>query len=745
MRRVGAGEAPVRRTSAVAAVLLLTIIGSVLLAAGQRAAASQTRVGQAQSQVTVMITGLSRQWAAPGQTITVRGTLTNNSKQQITSPVVQLESSGTVISGIDDLVPYTSGDLVAVSPVSGASWRDRGNLAARSSVGWSARLPVDEIGMTTFGVYQLTAEAGNVYYPDLASASTFLPYMPARHGTYSYSIPRPEKVAWVWPLIGEPILDEPWQLPRDVCTGSQARQLAASMTGSGRLAELLSAGMSGHGSTLASRDSITWAIDPALLANAAALADCPSGPYRAAAKAWLSRLSAATSGQPVFVTPYADLDLTSLISQGQAEDVREAFDLGRTVAGQILHRNMDPSASGGQITGIAWPADGIQGQATLESLAAKDGVGTVLVGSQAMPQTDATVVRTLDGEGSYDTVLLANDDLTDLLGSASNAPGSAFATSQLFLAETAEMAAASPSGSVVVAPPQRWRPPAGLAASLLSATASAPWLKPTSLSSLAAAKKAPLAQSAPALGGQATFSTRVLHQLRRLDQQIQRIQNLQAVPDADLYLAVAAIESSAWNQSPGRAASLYKAAEKYVSAQLGTAQQGNVEIVADSRNTLGGLKGPVPVSIYNRLDYAVQVRLRVQTSQASGGTVTVTESPSGLITIPAHHQVPIKLHLQASQTGPVAITMWLVNRTGQPLASAPVRVTVRATQFGTLAVIIIAVALGIFLIASAARAVRRGRPAPADDAAGGATVGGEADNVMSEDPALGAAGKSGLR
>ena len=95
--------------------------------------------------------------------------------------------------------------------------------------------------------------------------------------------------------------------------------LAASLASGGRLSGLLAAGTS----TPAAR-SLTWAIDPALLADAATM----TKPYRVgstptcaargpdtaspAAAAWLAGLRSATAGQPVFVTPYADADVAAL-------------------------------------------------------------------------------------------------------------------------------------------------------------------------------------------------------------------------------------------------------------------------------------------------------------------------------------------------------------------------------------------------------------------------------------------------
>ncbi len=151
-------------------------------------------------------------------------------------------------------------------------------------------------------------------------------------------------------------------------------------------------------------------------------------------------------------------------------------------------------------------------------------------------------------------------------------------------------------------------------------------------------------------------------------------------------------------------------------------EQNRVQIVAGKagiRITLGGLKGSVPVSIDNRLGFAIKVRMRLSFSQATG--VKIVEDPA-VVTIPAHSPRTIKLHIQAAEVGSTTITMRLETQHGQLLPSAAARMTVQATQVGVLGMIIFACALGVFLIASAARAVHHGRPVPAGtggDAAGG--------------------------
>ena len=763
-RRAGSGLA--------AAVALAGLLLPAALVATLGVAQAAT-VQPVSTPASIAITGMNPQWAAPGSAITVTGVLTNTSKQQLSGLSVQLLGSNTPIGTLSELEPGTTG--LAGTDIPGGSWTAPSPLAPGASISWSVRVRASAIGMTTFGVYPVAAQAQLAAVGPLpAVSSTFLPYMPAGSGPYATSRPAPVKIAWVWPLIDTPLLGQPWQ---SICQGTGAAALAASLSPGGRLSGLVSAGATAAGQTparttkavhgraatsgaahpssaesLARYDGLTWAVDPAVLANVKALATCRASHPRwaRAASAWLTQFAAASSGQPVFVTPYADPNVTALIGQGHAGDVSESYALGRSVASGVLNRNVSPSARTGSTAltaGIAWPTDGIAGYSTLENLAATDGIRALLLSSSALPFAPATVMRTLDGAGSYVDVMLSNAALTQLLGSATSAPGSAFATAQQFLAATALLAQQDPGQPIVVTPPRRWQPPGGLPAGLLAGTASAPWLVPSSLASLATAKHIPVVQL-PSVGSyQPGFSRHELAQLRNLARQIAGLELLKKYPDPSLYLAVSVLESSAFQDRPR---AVTRALLTTLTNRI-AAQPKAIQIISESRVTLGGLKGSVPVSIKNGLGYAVQVKLQLQVSQASG--IKITQSPPGLVTIGPRTDQTVRVHVQAAQTGSTTITMSLVNRAGQPLPSVT-RMTVQATQVGVLGMIIFATALGVFLIASAARAVHRGRSTPPADQAAAQPASSDhgdersqtpagADTVVPERTELGTAGKPG--
>jgi hypothetical protein len=701
------------------------VLGPAVPAAAAAAASPPTAV---------TITSVSPAYARPGEKIRVSGMLRNTSAAPVRAITIQLRSSSQAITDRDDLDNYADGSGPSDVLEPGALTRIAGPVPPGASVQWSAVLPVNEVHMSVFGVYPLAAEAATSA-GTLGTSRTFLPFWPTGRGAVQ---PR-ENIAWIWPLI-----DEPDQGP---CPGLLNNRLAASLSSGGRLADLLSAGSSAAGL----RAKLTWVVDPALLGSAQAMAG--PGPYLTGASAacapatthaasapaaeWLSRLRSSVAGQPAVATPYADVDIAALVQRNLDGDVHRAFTDGRALASTILKQNFTPQAPAGPpsaaalITALAWPADGLANYPMLETLAAVDGIKTVVLSSAAMPPvenlsyTPSAVSTTPDGEGGDMRVLLADSTLTQILGSVtaqSDRTGASFAAQQLFLAQTAMIAAESPqlSRAIVVAPPRRWDPPAGLASGLLSDTAGAPWLTPVSAGSLAAGQNATgrVARQAPAAIGPHLTSGSLLRGAAAADQRAALVQSLRVRPAPQLTRAVAAIESSAWRGSAAGQRQARAMLSRVLTYTGGQATQ--VTIVEPGRDTLGGQTGPIPISIDNKLKYPVKVKVKFTVSQDRGGDFAVLSKP-GLITVPAETIITKKVKVKASSIGSTTVSLRLLAPDGQPLPAPPVNMTVQSSQLGTVTLVVLAAALAVFMIASASRAIRRGR------SSGGAAAGGAPD------------------
>jgi Family of unknown function (DUF6049) len=740
--------------AALAVCVLAALAACLALAGPARAGAGGERHSSGGLPVSLVITSVSPAFAAPGQTVTVRGSVTNTSRAVISGMSVQLRSSSVPFSSRDALQQYADGnEPLADSVEPGAIMHIAARLAPGATARWRIALPVREVRMTSFGVYPLAAEADSAAGIAIAGGTsrTFLPYWPRRHGRHPR--PRRQDIGWIWPLIDRP--------RQDACQQFPDNRLAASLAPGGRLFSLLAAAEAGS----AAGGRLTWAIDPSLLVSVKAM----NHPYRVgsspqcrgsrqlpashAAAAWLAGLKSATRNQPVFVTPYADVDVAALTRGSLDTDLVYAFTSGRLVASSILGRNFSTQpadqssqAAAEQLNGMAWPADGLASHAVLENLAVNK-VTTVILDSLMVPppagQTsvtpDSVVTSTPDGVNGDMRVLLSDDTITrilDIANSPTERPATIFAVEQRFLAETA-MFAQLPNASraTVIAPPRRWNPPAALARGLLAETASAPWLRPVSLGQLAAGRPRRVQASlrVPAGAARADLGRHLLRRLRSVDRRVRLLSSIRVHPDPALNRAVASVESSSWRgRARGRKAQILL---DRLSAYI-TSQQRALTIITPLPVTLGGLKGTVPVSISNRLDYAVKVRLKV--TVPSNGSISSSQPPVQIIG--PSKVVNVHLKMKSAQVGSTTVRLSLLTPDGKALPGAPVAMTIRATHFGTLALVILAAALGVFMITSAARAIRQGRSAPHEgDQDGSGASGaerpaqpGEADSVGAE-------------
>jgi hypothetical protein len=666
------------------------------------------------------------------------GTVTNESRSALSGVAIQLRSSAAPLSSRDSLANYANGTLHVDTPV-GTPVLVTGNLPSGATAQWRVSLSVTSIGIAAFGVYPLAAEAVDAIGLPVGTARTFLPFWP---GAAASGMSQRLKVAWVWPLLNAP--------QQGICPQLSSNSLAGSIAPGGRLGTLLATG-----SAYATSAGLTWAVDPGLLHSAATMtqayrvggtAACTGGtPHGAspAAAQWLSGVRAVSASQQMFTTPYDDVDVAALSHQGLDSDLTSAYHQSEVAATSLLGTSATGSGTTGSGTAgrpgqgsaspapgsIAWPADGLADSSVLANLAV-NGISTVVLSSNEMPAPSGTfipddaVASTPTATGTTMKVLLADSAITSVLGSATSAPGSSFAVSQRFLAETAMIAAESPNlaRSVVVAPPREWDPSAALAGQLLSETASAPWLAPDTLAALAGSPVGALqADRLPPPDNQVAQGVELngtyLKQVGALDSQMRVYKSILFQPKA-AYLSqltggVAATESSAW-RGGGVAGAAGATMLEHVTDHL-TGNFRKVQIVNSARATLVGSSGTLPVSIVNLLPQSVQVQ--PQATVPPDGRLTVTgQSPPGLITVGAGQTALVRLSVRSGAIGDTTIGLRLLGKDGKPLPGAPVSLSVQSTQFGSTLLVIIYVALGVLVLTAIARAIRR---ALRDDPPGG--------------------------
>lgn len=706
-------------TACALAIVGMGIAGPALAAqatpAAQRQGLNQesARTKQAvSSELTVSIESMSSRFARPGSTIVVKGTVTNHTGAPISGVQVQLETSATDFPSRSVMTSYLAGSdaYFGYAPV-GQAWTAPGTLHSRSAMTWSVSLPVSSAGYGKFGVYPLVAQATSPSAPP-GGARTFLPYWDPTSGSPSQKL----DVSWVWPLIDQPQQDEPqqgaWACRQTLATS----RLTTSLTPGGRLGGLLAAGLQYSAST-----HLTWAVDPALLSDAGVMtkrykvggdAKCTHNtamPASTDAATWLSRLRTGTASDPMFVTPYADPDVSALTHSGLDSDISRAYALGNEVASTSLSRSFGD---------IAWPDRGAADASVLTSLARDGSVKTTVLSSALMPQVsnatfqpDDALAHVSTGIATPMNVLLADSGLTTLLGSAGAgaSQGTQFAVTQEFLAETAMISAEAPNAprSLVIAPPSRWSPSAAEASTLLELT-SAPWLRPVSLATLAAkapsstVKRAPLPSVAKApleLSQNYTSTVKKARVSAALFGSL-LYQPAPAVTQS-LDAAVAVTESSAWrgSASPGGWLAL-----KQLRSFLRDREMA-VKIISGNKVLLAGTSGATPVSVFNGLPAPVQVK--VHALVPPGSQLTITD-PNTLIIVPPLTTATVRMHVHSAALGSTQLQLQLVTRWGIPLPGKLQPFSVQATRYGRALLILIGAALGVLVLTSLARWVRRG-------------------------------------
>ena len=691
------------------AVFLATGWTVVLAAPAVRADAQEVHKQSARTyaagsgQLTVSIDQVSPSYATPNATITVHGTVTNDTGSSLTGLQVQLLSSGQYFVGRSDMDSYAAGhDTLLDLYQEGNGFSFSGTLHSHTTARWSASFTASSAGYPGSGlvVFPLAAQ---VLYGDGAPAAidrTFLPYWPGSGAA------TPLSVAWVWPLIDTP--------QQGICPATLAtNSLATSFSTGGRLDTLLSVG-----SQWAQQDHLTWAVDPALLSDAnvmtrsyevggdASCLDRKKEPASSAASSWLSSLRDTTAAEPMLVTPYADADIAALTRAGLDQNMRTAYRLGDSVASQVLSHPVS--------TAIALPAGGTADASALTSFVRYGGAATVVLNSGELPSNDGPYDNALNAtktqSGTTMGVLLADSAITSALGSASasSPAGTQFDAEQDFLAQTAMILAEGPNlqRSLVIVPPQRWDPSAAEAEALLSLTSTVPWLHPTDLSTLATAAnhlttQAALPASQPASGELGSDYT---SQIAAVGETAAVYKDLLYQPSAGtlntINEAVTATTSAAWR---GAGASAGWLALRKLGSFLVTSEK-KVQIITGKKILLGGSSGTTPVSVQNLLP--VEVQVRVVATPAAGGQLTVGKFKD-LIPVPSMKTATVRVPLHTSAISTTTMQLQLQTEDGSPLTWTSQSLSVQATRYGRALLILIAAALGVLVLASGARWARR--------------------------------------
>jgi hypothetical protein len=736
-------DIPRRILSLAAAAVVPAAAAAVLVLAppaqAQPGQPSQPVQAAQAGRVSIVIDSMTPQTAKPGSTVTVAGTMTNGTSETRAGLDVQLWTSSIRFQARDEMDGYVSRGTGANLVQAGDPFFLAASLKPGATVQWHASFQVSTVGMDQFGVYPVSAQLGDGEGDVLGVDQTLLPFWP---GPQAAGLARPLDIAWVWPLVDQP--------HHQVCSALTSNDLTASLAPGGRLSALLGAGQANPGA------HVTWVVDPALLSDVNTMTKpyqvapgrgcgAVNEPASKAAKTWLDTLRGITAGQPPVITPYANVDVSALVHSGLASDITSAYTMGYAVAGSVLHGSSGPK--------IAVPAGGTADLSVLTNLATAQHIGAAVLDSNEMPPANPAVFEPDDAvtsirtpSGVNMTILLADHVLTGVLATGDTSsgvlpPSTQFAVTQRFLAETAMIAAEAPDSdrSIVVAPPENWSPSATLASDLLSQTTRTPWLSPTALGSLAGApdSERTLARQPPPDSkdspGELTGS--YLSTVAKTGIALGAYQDLLYQPSNSymqgLEQALTATESSAWR---GRAATQGLALARKLSRFM-SGEEGQIKIIAAQQVPMGGSSGLVPVSIQNGSQHAIEVRVNThvvnlpdRASQLSIGHF------KSLITIPPEQSPLVRLPVNSAPIGATAIQLTLTTVHGKALSLPVTSLTVESTRYGRAILFLIGAAIGVLVLTSVFRGVRRRMRADTQVAPEDADLPGSVDTSSARHP-----------
>ncbi len=652
--------------------------------------------------VALTVTLLEPKAPRPGAILRVRGTVRNRGAVPLTDVRVRVRVSDVPIGSRTALAEVARDTGAFGRSVRSSEQTVAPLLAPRQILPFALSVPVDDLGLDATGLYPFGVDArvrGSSGTEIAGRLRTFLPFL----ATDGRLVPTP--LAWVWPLIATPHQGPDGAFVDD--------ELAAQLGPGGRLSTLAAIAADYRRRPSA---AITLAVDPALLDGAAVMARgylvrAPGQPARpgagaAAAAAWLADVRAAAHGTPLIALPYADPDLVALTRAGAGQEVRLALDLGRTLTAQLL-----PDAAP---TGVLWPPGGLVDQATLDQLAGV-GVSTLVLVGRALPLQDPPTytpraVADLSTAGAVMSATVADSGLSGLVGGVPGraTPPSAGAlrlAEQRFLAETFLITLERPgiARPVVVTAPRHWDPAPAYARAVLTDTASVPWLRPVSVPDVAAdpgprADRAGLTYPAGVIGTELPRDY-----LRSVASVRTGTRDLEAVVDnprdpltPDLQRATFRLESAAWRDDAATAARLQRLAAARVHDL-----KGRVRITTSGLITLTSRSGKIPLTVANGLSRPVELQVRMSSNQAR---VVVRDSP--VRRIEPGHSIQLLAEYESRTAGVFPVYAELYTPDGR-LYSAPVKILVRSTAYGALALGITGGALGVLLVAVTVRLGRR--------------------------------------
>jgi hypothetical protein len=724
-------------------VVLLTSLAPTATAAPSPTATPTAPISKAWLRL-VISSQQPRMVTANDTSVTIGATITNISDRPIRQITARIQLGDAVTSAtamhadLSSTASYSHSDTV-FTPV-------HGTLERGQSASFTVRADLQgaqSLRLTRPGVYPLQLNVQGL--PDystneyrLAVASLLLPVLSVPGRAAPTPVNPAAQLTVLWPLLD--------QQPRVVgAVGDQLvlsdDLLATSLAPGGRLFGLVDAVRQASTTSQDLLSALCFAVDPDLLATVQAMAGgyrvasgaaTVAGQGAAAAQSWLTALKGLTANHCVLALPYADADLAALAHAGGTNLVQLALTDGATVV---------KSLGGDTLTDVAWPADNTLDTATMTDLSGF-GVHTVLLNPDSVTPQPTGPPIPLAGftGGNAPKVVPVDPVVSAALGPRTDEPNvdaTAVAT-QDGLAAVVFQTVFGHGGSaakLLVAPPRRWSPGEQEAVAFLRQTAT------VLAGHYATATPLTDATTAPAASGPATLNYSPQAALAEVTHPVvvsavaadaaQRDLLTAMSPDrttptpvvpatliSPLRLDLLRAVSSAWR---GGRASGANTAMALAGGQFDALRQ-MVTVVQPGLPILLGSKGSrVPVTVSNQLPVDISVRVDLTGDPALPPTGADDR-------IPAHGSITMFIPTTVVRSGRFSAYATVYTPGGTELGQQA-RLELTSSAYGTIIVIVTAIAFGLLVLLSGRRIYRRVRAAraaaaaePTDPAAPAGTV-----------------------
>jgi hypothetical protein len=529
----------------------------------------------------------------------------------------------------------------------------------------------------------------------LATAQTYLPVFKP------HTEPTKMDVTWVWPL-----LDRPHRQVRSNVFFDD--ELATEVAPGGRLDHLLTT----LERVASSRPSLTVLTDPELIDELAVMSQgyqvrtgdgIVPGTGGAAAQEWLSRLRAVLDNGNIELawTPLADPAVDALTARRMswsttldtATTDRIQAAIGRT-----------PQYD------INWPVGEVAHRSTLARL--------LKLGTSLVVLKDLALTAPLpDPANAFTTIATPNGPMTAAVTSSRiekrvrgvlDPTGAGLAMLPTLVAELAiqvETALHTPH-YVVITPPRMLDVNPTVAARTIEATTSTPWSRSMGLRAATAAIGATQTSTVRQDLHTHRVAGRVLRTLRYVLRTVPRLTGIFPNPDdaqvqlGGLGAAVQRCESTGMIPYPSVA---YEHAQLLRSIVRRVRHGVSLVAPAASTYTLTSNDADLPITIRNRLDEDVQVRIAM--SQPQGFSASDLDR---LHIIPAGSRIDVRVPTHVDRVGLIPIAVSLRTPDGLKLGKS-MPLTIRSTALGTIGVVITIVAGCVLALALIIRFTRRMR------------------------------------